>query len=290
MKIPPFEYHAPASLDEALELLAEYGDEGKILAGGQSLLPLLAMRLARPGHVIDLNRVDGLDSIAVREGALALGPMVRERSAERSPAVQAGVPVLAEALRFVGHEAIRNRGTVAGSLAHADASSELPAVAVVTEADMLLRSKTTERRIPASQFFQGHFTTALADDECLVEVRIPVAPPRTGWCCEEVARRHGDFALVGAIVMTRVDDGGEITEARIAMFGVADQARRAPQAEMGLVGTRPSSDVFRAAAAAATSGLDPPSDIHGSADYRRHLAAVVVRRALTRAAERAGAA
>ena len=219
---------------------------------------------------------------------MAFGATARERDAERSALVAERLPVLAEALPLIGHVAIRNRGTIGGSIAHADASAELPAVAVVTEADLVVRGPAGERVVPADDFFRGHFTTVLDDDECLVEVRVPVTEPTTGWSFQEVARRHGDFALVGAAAMIALDADGAVGESRICLFGVGDRPVRAPEAEAALVGTPASADAFAAAAAAAVADLEPAADIHGSRAYKQHLAGVVVRRALTAAAERAG--
>ena len=288
MKTAPFEYCAPRSLDEAIALLGEHGDEAKVLAGGQSLVPLLAMRLARPTVVIDINELDGLAAIAPTDGGgLTLGAMTRERAAERSPDVATRVPVLAEALPLVGHVAIRNRGTVGGSIVHADASGELPAVALVTDAEMVARSTRGDRVIAADGFFYGHFTTAMADDELLTEVRIPAGAPGAGWAFDEVARRRGDFALVGAAAMVAMTDG-VIGEARIALIGVAGQPVRAPDTEAALVGQPADASTFEAAAQEAVAGLEPASDVHGSGEFRRHLAGVVTRRALTAAARRTG--
>lgn len=287
MKAPPFEYTAATELDQVLDLLAEHGDEAKIIAGGQSLVPMLAMRLARPAQLIDINRVGGLDAIDDRGDVLALGALTRERRAERSELVAERLPLMAEALPHIGHVSIRNRGTIGGSIAHADASAELPAVAVATEAEMVVRSRHGERMVAAADFFVGHFTTALADDECLVEVRLPVTAPRTGWSFQEVARRHGDFALVGAAAMVTLGDG-VIEAARICLMGVTDHPLRVTAAEAALAGAEVSDDVFEAAAADSVRDLHPAGDLHGSSDYRRHLAAVTVRRALSAAARRAG--
>jgi carbon-monoxide dehydrogenase medium subunit len=288
MKAAPFAYTAPTSLEEVLALLAEHGDEAKVIAGGQSLVPMLAMRLARPAQLVDVNGVTALDGIDHRGGFLAFGATTRERAAERSPLVAERAPVLAECLPFIGHVSIRNRGTIGGSIAHADASAELPAVAMVTETEMAVRSATGERTIPAGEFFRGHFTTTLAEDECLVEVRVPTSEPATGWSFQEIARRHGDFALVGAAAMVARDAGGGVGSARICLFGVGDRPVRAPEVEAALVGQAVTADTFAAAAADATRDLEPAADTHGSAAYRRHLAGVVVRRALTVAAARAG--
>ena len=288
MKPPPFEYVTPGSRQEILDLLAEHGDEAKVIAGGQSLVPLLSMRLARPSVLIDLNSVPELRYIDERNGSVVFGATARERDAERSPVVASRLPLMAEALPLIGHISIRNRGTVGGSMAHADASAELPAVALVTGAEMLVASRRGERQIPADDFFLGHFTTALADDECLMEVRIPSGPAGAGWSFLEVARRHGDFALVGVAAMVSMAEG-RITEARVGLMGVADRPVRSAQAEAALTGGSPSAALFAEVAAEAVRGLSPASDMHGSSEFRRHLAAVTVRRALTAAAERAGA-
>jgi carbon-monoxide dehydrogenase medium subunit len=288
MKTAPFEYHAPRAVDEVLSLLAEHGDEAKVLAGGQSLVPLLAMRLARPSQLVDINDVDGLEYIRPLDGnGVAFGALARERDAERSPLVAEQVPVLADALPLIGHVSIRNRGTIGGSMAHADASAELPAVAVIAGADMVVRSSAGERVVPAEDFFAGHFSTSMADDELLTEVRIPSGPAGAGWAFYEIARRHGDFALVGVAAMLTLD-GDRIGDARLALIGVSDRAVRAPDAEAALRGQSATPDAFTAAAQEATKELEPASDMHGSAEFRRHLAAVATQRALTIAAQRAG--
>jgi carbon-monoxide dehydrogenase medium subunit len=302
MKPAPFEYAAPTTEDEVLDLLAEHGDEAKVIAGGQSLLPMLSMRLARPAQLIDLNGVAGLAGIAGTDGGVSFGATTRERAAERSALVAERVPVLAEALPLIGHEAIRNRGTIGGSIAHADASAELPAVAAVTDASMVLRSRAGgERVLSAAEFFQGHYTTALGDDELLVEVRVPGTPPGAGWSFTEVARRHGDFALVGVAAMVTLSDsatggssgggadGRTIGSARICLIGVADVPLRLPAVEAALAGQPASPDTFAGAAEDYVAKLELASDVHGSGEFRRHLARVTVRRALTTAAARAGA-
>jgi carbon-monoxide dehydrogenase medium subunit len=288
LKTPRFDYHAPETIEEALALLAEHGDEAKVLAGGQSLVPLLAMRLARPAQLIDLGGIASLRAIEATNGHVSFGAMVRERAAERSAVVAEKVPVLAEALPYIGHVAIRNRGTIGGSIAHADASAELPAVAIATGTKMVLRTASGERTLDAEAFFQGHFTTALADDECLVELQVPVTPDGAGWAFHELARRTGDFAIVGTAAMVALDGSGAIAQSRIVQMGVADRATRAHDAEAALVGQAPTAEVFAEAARQATAGLDPASDIHGSSEFRRHLAGVSVRRALVLAATRAG--
>ncbi len=288
MKPPPFEYRAPASLDEALTLLAQHGDEARLLAGGQSLVPLLAFRLARPRLLIDLNRLTELTTVEV-DGGLVLGAMVRDRVAERSELVRSHAPLLAEALPLIGHPAIRTRGTVGGSLAHADPAAELPAVVVALGAELLARSAPHgARSIAASDFFMGYFTTALEPDEILTAIRFPKPPASAGACFAEVSRRHGDFAMVGAAAVLSLD-GGRVSEARLALTGVAGAPVRPRDAEQIVVGAEPGAEVFEEAADIATQGLTPPSDVHATSAYRRRLARVLVRRALDAAARRAGA-
>jgi CO/xanthine dehydrogenase FAD-binding subunit len=288
MKAPPFEYFAPDSLDEVLGLLHEHGDEAKLLAGGQSLVPLFALRLARASVLVDLRRVPGLSAIELVDSSLLLGAMVREATVERSASVCDAVPLLAEAVPLIGHPAIRNWGTVGGSLAHADPAAEIPAVALALDAELLVRSTKSERSIPASDFWRGFWTTALQPDEALIGVRFPVAAQTSGVCFEEVARRHGDFAIVGAAASLRLE-GDRVAECRLALVGVADTPLRPHEVERGIEGTVPTADAIADAAAEAALGLEPASDLHGTAAFRRHLARVVSARALRRAAERAGA-
>lgn len=283
MKPAPFEYHRPDSVDEALALLAEHGYDAKLLAGGQSLVPAMNFRLAQPAVLVDLNRVGGLDGIEEADGALRMGAMVRQRAAERSPAVAARAPLLAEALAHVAHPQIRARGTVGGSLAHADPAAELPAVMLALGARFLLRSPEGERSIEAADFYTGLFGTALEPEEILVAVEIPAAAPGTGTAFAELSRRHGDFALAGVAASLTVDGDGRCTAARVALFGVADGPVLAEGAAAALLGEPVSDATVRAAAAAAAAALDPPADIHASAEYRRHLAEVLVRRTLPRA-------
>lgn len=281
MKPPPFDYRCPDTLDEALALLGEYGDDAKVLAGGQSLVPLLNFRLARPAVLVDVNRVPHLDAVTWDGDRLVLGAMVRERAAERSDAVREAAPLLARALPLIGHPAIRTRGTIGGSLAHADPAAELPAVALATDAELVLCSAARgERVVPAADFFEGYFTTALAPDELLTEIRLPGAPAGTGSCFEEVARRHGDYAMVGAAATVRLDEGGRIADARLVLIGVADRPVRATAAEAALADGEPSPAAFAAAGAVAVGDLTPSSDLHASAAYRRTVAATLVGRAL----------
>lgn len=287
MKPPPFIYEAPTSLEEALALLAEHGDEAKVLAGGQSLVPLMALRMAHPAVLVDVNGLSDLASVTTSNGSLVVGALTRERAAERAAEVRAHAPLVAEALPLIGHQAIRSRGTVGGSLAHADPAAELPAVALALDAELVATSKARgERVMTAADFFQGFFTTALQADEILTAVRFPTAAPGTGACFAEVARRHGDFAMVGAAASVTLN-GDAIGDARLALIGMAEIPVRALAAEESLRGAAPADDAFRAAAATAVRDLEPSSDLHASAAYRRHVAGVLVRRALVTATQRA---
>ena len=290
LKPPPFTYFAPDTLDEALDLLREHGDEAKVLAGGQSLVPLLALRLARPSVLIDLNRVPGMSDISASNGTVVFGAMTRERQAERSELVRQRVPLLADALPLIGHVAIRSRGTMGGSLAHADPAAELPAVAVMLDATLAVRSAARgERTIAASDFFEGFLSTSLQPDEVLTQISFPAARPGTGTSFMEAARRHGDFAIVGAGTSITMQ-GGVVSDARVALIGVAGIPLRRSEAESQLVGTNGDAGAVAAAAATAAADLAPPSDLHGTSAYRRHVAAVMVRRALEQAISRANGA
>jgi carbon-monoxide dehydrogenase medium subunit len=286
MKLPPVGYEAPTTVSGAVELLAEHQDQASVLAGGQSLIPLLALRLARPAVLIDINGVAGLYGVSATDGQVAIGATTREYVAEESGIVAGTLPLLAAALPLIGHEAIRSRGTIGGSLAHADPAAELPAVARALDAEFVVRGPSGERVIPAAQWFEGYLTTARRGDELLVEVRFPAAGPDTGASFEEVARRHGDFAIVG-LAASLVLSGGVIGEARLAFAGVSDVPVRATAAEDLLAGERPSAELFDEAARRATEDLDPPADLHGSSDYRKTVAAAVVRRGLRAAADNA---
>ena len=287
MKLPSVEYEAPTTTAEAVALLAEHQDEASVLAGGQSLIPLLALRLARPAVLIDINGVTELSGVSRVNGHLVVGAMTREYQAEESAAVARDVPLLAAALPLIGHEAIRNRGTIGGSLAHADPAGELPAVARALDAEFVGRGSAGERVITAADWFQGYLTTARRPDEILVEIRFPVAPPGTGVAFQEVTRRHGDFAIAGLAAQLTLSADRTITDARLAFSGVADVPVRAAEAEAFLIGERPADVVFEQAARLATAGIDPPADLHGSAEYRKKIAAALVRRGLRAAAHNA---
>jgi len=257
-----------------------------VLAGGQSLIPLLALRLARPAVLIDINGVTELSGVSAVDGWLAIGAMTREYVAEESESVTDTVPLLAAALPFIGHEAIRSRGTIGGSLAHADPAAELPAVARALDAEFVVRGPAGERVIPAAEWFEGYLMTSRRPDELLVEVRFPTAAGDTGVSFQEVARRHGDFAIVGLAASLTLSDGA-ISDARLAFAGLSDVPVRADAAEDLLVGERPSTELFDEAARRATADVDPPGDLHGSSDYRKTVAAALVRRGLRAAAEHA---
>lgn len=287
MKPAPFVYHAPTSTDEALALLAEHGYDAKLLAGGQSLVPTMNFRLAQPAILIDLNRIH--DLFYIREGAsagegLAVGAMTRQRTIERSAAVVRHAPLLHTAMPWIAHVQIRNRGTLGGSLAHADPAAELPAVTVALDARFRIRSHTGERWAEAGDFYIGLFTTDLAPDEMLVEVQFPPLAPRTGCAFDEFARRAGDYAIAGCAATVTLDASGVCTAARLVYLSVGEGPVRALSAELALVGEVPTpAHLAEAARAAATNDIDPLGDIHASAAYRRHLAEVLGRRALVRA-------
>jgi carbon-monoxide dehydrogenase medium subunit len=286
MKLPHVDYEAPKTVSEAVELLAEHQDEASVLAGGQSLIPLLALRLARPEVLIDINGVDELSGVSVADGWVAIGAMTREYVAEESETVAETVPLLAAALPLIGHEAIRSRGTVGGSLAHADPAAELPAVARALDAEFVVRGQSGERVVPAAEWFEGFLTTSRRPDELLVEVRFPAAGRGVGISFQEVARRHGDFAIVGLAASLTLSEGA-ISDARLAFAGISDVPVRAVDAEDLLVGQEPSAELFDEAARRATDDIDPPADLNGSSDYRRKVAAALVRRGLRAASDNA---
>jgi CO/xanthine dehydrogenase FAD-binding subunit len=290
VKPPSFAYHDPRSLDEALALMAEHGDEGKPLAGGQSLVPLLNFRLAHPEHLIDVNRIGALAGVRRDSGKLYIGAMTRQATLEASRLVKDNWPLLTEALTYVAHAQIRNRGTVGGSVAHADPAAELPVAFTALDARFRARSQRGDRMIDPTDFFVTHLTTTLEPDELLVEIEVPPMPLSTGHAFVEYSRRHGDFALGGAAVLVTVDESGSCRRAAIALLGAAATPLRATEAEGMLAGERIDERVAAAAAERAVTDISPTGDIHGSAEYRKDLIGVMVRRALISAAERAGTA
>ncbi len=282
MKPPKFDYHAPQSVDEALALLERYGGDAKLLAGGQSLMPLLNFRLSRPAALVDLNRMPSLAYVREANGQVRLGAMTRQRTIEFSPVVKERLPLLREATRWVGHLPIRTRGTIGGSIAHADPSAEYPAVLMALEGEVVARSPRGERVIKAADLFQTYLTTNLEADEIVVEVRLPAMEPGAGYALEEFARRHGDFAIIGIAAMV-VRDGPRCRTARLAVAGAGPVPLRLRGAEEILERDGVGEAALEAAACRAAELVSPDSDIHASSDYRRHLTSVLTRRALTRA-------
>jgi len=290
MKPPRFEYAAPQKTDEAVALLSQHGDRAKVLAGGQSLVPLLNFRLARPEVLVDVNRVAELAYVRPLQSGVAIGALTRQHALERAEVIRTKLPIVAEACRLIGHLPIRHRGTLGGSLAHADPASELPAVMVALEAELTVARRGGQRTLPADQFFTGMLTTALAPDELLTEVRVPGLPPRTGGAFIEIARRAGDFALVGIAALVTLDDAGRVTRARLALCGAGPTPIRAREAERVLAGERPDARTLDEAAEQIAAATDPPSEIHASAAFRKKLARHVGRQAIELAIRRAGGA
>ena len=284
MKPVKFDYHAPSTRSEALDLLGQYGDDAKVLAGGQSLMPMMNMRLVRPKVVIDINRIANLSHISPRrDGSLAIGAMTRQREVEKSALVSDTTPLLASAIPYIGHFQIRNRGTVGGSLAHSDPAAEIPAVCLTLDAEFDLASTVNERTVKANDFFLNHLTTALEPVELLTQIRVPHSSQPWRFGFQEVCRRDGDFALVGAIAMVQIDDSGVCREARITTFGAGGTPMRMESAEQYLSGVSLNEEDRKEAARLVSNALDPISDIHASSQYRRDVAGVMVRRALEQA-------
>lgn len=288
MKPAAFEYSAPSTLEEALGLLGDYGGDAKLLAGGQSLVPTMNFRLAQPAALIDLNGIDDLFFIREDGGGLRCGAMTRQRSVERSALVQRVAPLLHEAMPHIAHSQIRNRGTIGGSLAHADPAAELPALAVALDARLYVRSVTDARWVAARDFYVGLFTTAMLPEEMLVEVAFPTLPPGSGWAFDEVARQHGNYALCGAAAVVVLDSGGAVESARLVFLSVGEGPVEAKRAAELLVGERPTGKAVRAAAdTAAMHDIDPVGDIHAGPAFRRHLSRVIAERVLSNAFEKA---
>jgi CO/xanthine dehydrogenase FAD-binding subunit len=289
MKPASFDYQAPESLPAALDVLARHGGEAKVLAGGQSLIPVMNFRLAQPGLLVDLNRIAELDFLRRSEdGGLRIGAMTRQRRLERDPLVKEAAPLLAETVPWIAHPQIRNRGTIGGSLAHADPAAELPAVMVALRGRFRLVRKGGERWVPATDFFAGLFTTALEPDEILAEIVLPPRPARTGWSFQEIARRHGDYAQIGLAAQVTLGEDGRCREARLVFLSAGDAPVEAVEAAALLAGTDLGPAAVAAAAAKASQEeIDPRDDVHASALFKRHLARVLTGRAVRAAAERA---
>lgn len=286
MKPAEFEYHRPREIEGALSLLTKFGQEGKILAGGQSLMPLMNFRLAQPAHLVDINFIDGLDYIKSENGSVKIGCLARQSRLLNEPLIRQRCPLLAEALAQVGYEQTRNRGTLCGSLAHADPAAELPAVLLALDGVITVRNGLATRTIAARDFFLSYLTTALSSDEIVVEASIPEMPPQAGASFVEFARRFGDFAIVGVAALLALKKD-QISDARMALIGVGDKPWRDRELEAGLVGEKASAELFNKIASDVAARIDPGSDIHASESYRRSLARVLTRRALAEAWRRA---
>lgn len=287
MKPAAFTYSAPTTVDEVLAELAEHGDDAKILAGGQSLVPIMNFRLARPAHLIDINGVSELAYVTRRDGRLRIGAIARQSTVERSALVRSGWPLLPEALAHVAHPQIRNRGTVCGSLAHGDGAAEMPAILAACEGHVVARSVRGTRELRPDELFVGSMVTTLEPDELLVEAVYPPRAAATGQAFEEYARRHGDFPFAGAAASVTVDPEGVCTRAVIVLQGVASTPVRASAAEAELRDRPRSSALIERSAAIATAELEPPSDVHGSGEFRARVCGELVQRTVQRAWERA---
>jgi carbon-monoxide dehydrogenase medium subunit len=286
MKPAPFDYVAPEDLDEAIGALATAGDDAKVLAGGQSLIPMLALRLARPAVLVDINRLRGLDGIREASGMLEIGALVRQRALERWAAGRS--PLFGAVLAAVAHPPIRNRGTVVGNVVHADPASELPALLLCLEGVVVARGPRGERMIPADRFYRAPLTTVLDGHELATAVRFALPPAGAGWGFAEVSRRHGDFALVGAVAVLAAASDGTVGRARLAFFGAGGTPVRGAAAERTLEGRVATPALIGEAARAAAAGLSPDGDIHATAEYRRRVAATLAERTLTAALARCG--
>lgn len=289
MKPARFEYYDPRSLEEALEILGVYQGDGKVLAGGQSLIPLLNMRLARPKVIVDINRIQELSYIRRTESGVAIGANARQRALQREGLIGERLPLLREAASYIAHPQIRSRGTICGSLAHADPAAELPALAVALDAELVAEGPIGTRTISSDSFFVSYLTNSLDFNEILTEARFPAPPKDMAWSILEVSRRHGDFALVGIVAGLAVDQERQaVTKARLVYFGVGPTPIRVKEAEEALMGQRPGEVVFEAAAQIAAKEIDPSNDIHATVEYRRAVAGTLTRRALRAVLQKLG--
>ena len=285
----PFEYHRPESLDEALQLLADHGDEAKVLAGGQSLIPLMKLRFAAPGRLIDVNRIAGLDGIEEREGSLRIGALVRHNRLAASDVIRDRYPTIAAAAPMIADPIVRNLGTIGGSLAHADPSGDLGSVMIALGATVIARSTGGEREIAAADLAEGPFQSSVAPNELMTEIRVPSPGARAGGTYLKLERKVGDFATVATAIFLSLENGS-IARAGIGLTSVGLTNLKAEAAEAALTGTSPGEDVFAEAGRLAAEAAQPATDVRGSADYKRHIVDVYVRRGLAVAAEMAGAA
>jgi CO/xanthine dehydrogenase FAD-binding subunit len=289
VKPAPFEYLVPDSLEAALAMLAQYGEDAKLLAGGQSLVPAMNFRLVQPGVLIDLNRLNDLAYVHPSDaGGLRVGAMTRQSRLESDALVSTHAPLVAETAPYIAHPQIRNRGTFGGSLAHADPAAELPVITLALDADFRVQSSDRQRMIPATDFFQGMFTTDLEPDEMLVEVEIPPQGPKTGWSFMEIARRQGDYAMMGIAALVSLDEDGVCQRARLVYLNAGDGPVSAVEAARLLEGERFSPRAIESAAIQASEEeIDPPGSVHATPEFQRHLAKVLTRRALQQAYRRA---
>ena len=287
MKPPIFDYVIAESQEHALEVLREHGDDAKVLAGGQSLVPLMSFRLAKPAVLLDINRLEGLDGIEAADGRIRIGALTRQCELLTQPLVAEHCPLVRAATEFIGHPAIRNRGTVGGSVAHADPAAELPVLRQVFDAQMEVRSAGSQRTISADDFFMGLLMTAMNPDELLTGISFAPPGKGAGWGFHEVARRHGDFALVAAAAVVTLDGQGAVAETAVALGGIADRPLRAGAVEDALKGNAPTSEAIEAASRLVAESVTPVGDIHAGEAYRAHLGQVLTKRALHDAVERA---
>ena len=289
MKPAPFEYFAPTTLDEALSLKNQHGDAAQLLAGGQSLVPSMNFRVVQPGVLIDLNRVEELSYIREEVETIRTGAMARERHLEFDALIEKRLPLIHEAVPFIAHPQIRNRGTIGGSIVHADPAAELPMLMVASRARLKGKSTQGERWIDAKDFFAGMFTTALGTDEILVEIEMPFNPPRTGWSFLEVAPRMGDYAMMGVAALVTLDEAGKCTSAKLVYLNAGDGPVDATEAANMLAGETINDALIESAAAhAGEKEINPYGNMHASVDFQRHLAKVLTRQALKTALQRAG--
>ena len=289
MKPAKFDYYDPTNLEEALALLDTHQGDGKVLAGGQSLMPLLNMRLARPNIVVDINRIKELNYVRASDGGIVIGALARQRALQTERLIAERMPILQEAAYYIAHPQIRSRGTICGSIAHADPAAELPALALALDAEMTLTGAKAARTVGAETFFQSFFTTALEANEILTEVRFPAPPKDSAWSVLEISRRHGDFAIAGIVGGLALDPDREvIAQARLVYFGVGPTPIRVKAAEAALIGQAAAEPAFEAAAQSAKQGIDPSNDIHASEEYRRAVVATLTKRALRAALQKLG--
>lgn len=287
MKPPKFAYLRATTLDEALSALEDAGGDGKIIAGGQSLVPMLNFRLLNPSVLIDINGIEELAFLEEQDdGGLRIGALTRHHTLEMSETVKRLFPVISDAMQHVAHLAIRNRGTIGGSITHADPAAELPMMMVLLDAEITLASPDGQRAVPAEEFFMGALTSAVEENEIVTEICLPPLPPGSGWAFEEVARRLGDFALAAVGVVLKAS-GGQVEYVRVGVMGVGETPMRMHDVESVLLGEALNGDVLDRAVAAVRAAVEPMTDLHASADYRRHLVGVLVRRALETAWKRA---